>query len=125
MLAPDRLSWWGVGVKYTTGAGGRRARGHLISRKLGRPAVNMPYAEALLPGFPSPIGSGRSIGYAIREEMARTLMMSWYEELGLGCRISGDAIASDAAHRMEMELGWTRSAPRVERELLKRFYEIK
>jgi glycerol-3-phosphate dehydrogenase len=115
-----------VGVKYTTARAVAERVVDLVLRKLGRASAKCRTADTPLPG--ASLGDrdpADPIGYAIREEMARTLIDVVVRRTGLGAAgYPGDAVVDDVASRMQTELGWTKERTARERELLKRFYEI-
>ncbi len=123
--SPELLSV--VGVKYTTARVVAERVVDRVLKKLGRAAVRCRTAETPLPG-----GSlddrdpADAITHAVREEMAHTLIDVVVRRTGLGAAgYPGDAAATDAAKRMQTELGWSDERRAEELESLKGFYEIK
>jgi glycerol-3-phosphate dehydrogenase len=122
--SPEVLSV--VGVKYTTARAVAERAVDLILGKLGRAPVVCRTADTLLPDAalddrdpPDPVV------YAIREEMAHTLADVIVRRTGLGVLgYPGDAVAADAANRMQAELGWPEERKLAELQSLKKFYEI-
>lgn len=115
-----------VGVKYTTARAVAERTVDLILKKLGRPALPCRTAETILPGAAlDDKDPADPVGYAIRAEMAQTLIDVVVRRTELGVvEYPGDAAAMDCANRMQKELGWTEERKNQELSELRRFYDV-
>ena len=115
-----------VGVKYTTARLVAEQTVDRVQQKLGRPPVKCRTADTVLPGAaledrdpPDPVM------YAIRDEMAYTLVDVVVRRTGLGAAgHPGDEVAGSVADRMQMALGWSEEQKQREIASLRRFYEV-
>jgi glycerol-3-phosphate dehydrogenase len=115
-----------VGVKYTTARVVAERVVDLLVRKLGRSAAPCRTAATVLPEAGLNERDPQDpIAHAVREEMAQTLCDVVIRRTGLGAAdYPGDAVANDAAARVQPLLGWSEERTRGEVEALKRFYAI-
>ncbi len=122
--APEVLTI--VGVKYTTARAVAERAVDLIFKKLQRAAVRCRTAEVVLPGAGlQDREPADPIAEAIRGEMAHTLVDVVVRRTGLGAAgYPGDAVARDAARRMQSLLGWTDARMSEECDALRKFYAI-
>jgi glycerol-3-phosphate dehydrogenase len=122
--SPDIVSV--VGVKYTTARVVAERVVDLIIKKLGHEPVRCRTADTPLPGARlEDVDPPDAIGRAVRDEMACTLIDVVVRRIGLGATgYPGDAVANEAAARMQTELGWSDERRAQELEALKRFYDI-
>lgn len=116
-----------VGVKYTTARAVAERVVDLILKKLGRAPISCRSAEATLPDASlDDRDPSDPVRHAIGEEMAQTLLDVLIRRTVSGASgYPGDAVATDVATRMQIELGWSEERKSKELETLKRFYEIK
>jgi glycerol-3-phosphate dehydrogenase len=115
-----------VGVKYTTARLVAERAVDLVVRKLGRSSRPSRTAATVLPE------SGLNdrdphdpIAHAVTNEMAQTLCDVVIRRTGLGAAgYPGDAIANDAAARVQQLLGWPEERKRAELEAVRAFYRV-
>ena len=115
-----------VGVKYTTARAVAERAVDLIFKKLQRAAVRCRTSEVVLPGAGlQDREPADPIEAAVRAEMAHTLVDVVVRRTGLGAAgYPGDAVAGDAARRMQSLLGWTDVRMSDECDALRKFYAL-
>lgn len=115
-----------VGVKYTTARAVAQRAVDLILAKLARSAPPCRTSDTVLPEARlEDRDPDDPIVHAVREEMAQTLADVVVRRTGAGAAgYPGDAVANDAATRLQQLLAWSDERKRSELDELKRFYAI-